>query len=291
MRRYRDEPKTRVGVGTGRGWSWGGDWEVPRHDIIDATTISAFLNCWSSVILAKDNTKYKGAVITPDYSAPSLFPQRGKESLPAYLTLGAGRKPEQQVQIVTERIVFKATAVEGLRAIAASEHVPKPSRFEATACFIWKHCMAASGAIRGSRLPSLMCFPADIRRRMVPPLPRYSVGNILSMLLTDKYCTDGPGELDGLVSLLRKALERFKDKFVPELQGPELYEAVSQSLQEIYGYATIRNFKNVTFLLDGAKEGDIDAWVTLDQREMDVLDENMEFLAFASLNPPIMINT
>ncbi|KAK2965667.1 hypothetical protein RJ640_007673 [Escallonia rubra] len=297
-----------------------------RHDIIDATTISAFLNCWSSIILAKDNTKNIGAVITPDFSAPSLFPQRGKESLPAYLTLGAGRKPEQQVQIVTKRIVFKATAVEGLRAIAASEHVPKPSRFEATACFIWKHCMAASGAIRGSRLPSLMCFPADIRRRMVPPLSGHLVGNILSMLLTDKYSTDGPAELDGLVSLLRKALERFKDKFVLGLQGPELYEAVSQSLQEIYGYATIRNtnaymfnswcdmgltevdlgwgkpawvsfiggasrFKNVTFLLDGAKEGDIDAWVTLDQREMDVLEENLEFLAFASLNPPVMINT
>ncbi|KAK3033332.1 hypothetical protein RJ639_034179 [Escallonia herrerae] len=257
-----------------------------RHDIIDATTISALLNCWSSIILAKDNTKYKGAVFTPDYSAPSLFPQRGKESLPAYLTLGAGRKPEPEVQIVTKRIVFKATAVEGLRAIAASEHVPKPSRFEATACFIWKHCMAASGAIRGSRLPSLMCFPADIRRRMVPPLPRYSVGNILSMLLTDKYCTDGPAELDGLVSLLRKALERFKDKFVPGHQGPELYEAVSQSTQDLHGSVSTRNanpyvfnswcdmglnevdlgwgkpawvsfiggasrFKNVTFLFDG----------------------------------------
>ncbi|KAK2965662.1 hypothetical protein RJ640_007668, partial [Escallonia rubra] len=48
---------------------------------------------------------------------------------------------------------------------------------------------------------------------------------------------------------------------------------------------------NMIFLLDGAKEGDIDAWVALDQREMDVLEENLEFLAFASLNPPIMLST
>ncbi|KAK3033331.1 hypothetical protein RJ639_034178 [Escallonia herrerae] len=139
-------------------------------------------------------------------------------------------------------------------------------------------------------------------------------------------CTGGPAELDGLVSLLRKALDRLKDKLVPDLEGPELYKAVSQSIQEIHGYASIRNAnpdvfnnwcdmdltevdlgwgkpawvsfiggasrsKNVTFLLDGAKEGDIDAWVTLDQREMDVLEEDLEFLDFASMNPPIMIST
>ncbi|KAK3033336.1 hypothetical protein RJ639_034183 [Escallonia herrerae] len=295
------------------------------HTIIDATTISAFLNCWSSIILAKDAARCKVSVITPDYSAPSLFPQTDKESLPPHLTLGAGRKPEPELRIVTKRIVFKATAVEGLRALAASEHVPRPSRFEATACFIWKHCMAASSIIRGSQVPSFMGFSADVRRRMVPPLSRHSVGNLLWMLLTER-CTDCSAEFDGLVSLLRKALNRFQSKFVPRLQGPEMYEAVSQSIQEIYGDASIRNanpyafvswcnmgfnevdlgwgkpawvsfiggasrFKNVTFLLDGAKEGEIDAWVTLDQREMDILEANPEFLAFASLNPPIMVNS
>ncbi|KAK3022779.1 hypothetical protein RJ639_045802 [Escallonia herrerae] len=294
------------------------------HKIIDATTIGAFLNCWSSIILAKDTTRCEGAVITPDYSASSLFPQRDKESLPAFFTSGARRKAEADLQSVTKRIVFKATAVEGLRAIAASKHVPKPSRFEAISCFIWKHCMAASSLIRGSQVPSFMFFTADIRRRMVPPLSRHLVGNILATLLTDK-CTGGPTELDGLVSLLRKALDRFKDKFVTGLQGPELYEVVSQSIQEIY--ASIGNanpyvfsswcnmgltevdlgwgkpawvsfmgggsrFTNhLTILLDGAKEGDVEAWVTLDQREMDVLQENLEFLAFASVNPPVMINT
>ncbi|KAK2990764.1 hypothetical protein RJ640_007434 [Escallonia rubra] len=203
------------------------------HKIIDATTIGSFLNCWSSIILAKDATRCEGAVITPDYSASSLFPQRDKESLPAFFTSGARRKAEADLESVTKRIVFKATAVEGLRAIAASKHVPKPSRFEAISCFIWKHCMAASSLVRGSQVPSFMFFTADIRRRMVPPLSRHLVGNILATLLTDK-CTGGPTELDGLASLLRKALDRFKDKFVTGLQGPELYEVVSQSIQEIY---------------------------------------------------------
>ncbi|KAK2984382.1 hypothetical protein RJ640_029587 [Escallonia rubra] len=294
------------------------------HKIIDATTIGAFLNCWSSIILAKDTTRCKGAVITPDCSAASLFPQRDRESLPAFFTSGARRKAEAELPSVTKRIVFKATAVEGLRAIAASEHVPKPSRFEATSCFIWKHCMTASSLIRGSQVPSFMFFTADIRRRMVPPLSRHLVGNIFLTQLTDK-CTGGPAELDGLVSLVRKALDRFKDKFVPGLQGPELYESVSQSIQETYasignanpyvfsswcnmGLAEVdlgwgkpawvsfiggasRFTNNLTVLLDGAKEGDVEAWVTLDQREMDVLQENLEFLAFASLNPPVMINS
>ncbi|KAK2993929.1 hypothetical protein RJ640_026577 [Escallonia rubra] len=294
------------------------------HKIIDGTTISAFLNCWSWIILAKDTTRCKGAVITPDYSASSLFPQRDKESLAAFLTSGVGRKPEPELQSVTKRIVFKATAVEGLRAIAANEHVPKPSRFEAISCFIWKHCMAASSLIRGSQVPSFMQFTADIRRRMRPPLSPHLVGNIFSTLPTDK-CTGGPAELDELVCLSRKALDRFKDNFVPGLQGPELYEAVSQSIQETYasiGNATHYSFSswcnmglsevdlgwgkpawvsfiggvswfktNLTILMDGAKEGDVEAWVSLDQREMDVMQENPEFLAFASLNPPVMINS
>ncbi|KAK3028747.1 hypothetical protein RJ639_037770 [Escallonia herrerae] len=53
----------------------------------------------------------------------------------------------------------------------------------------------------------------------------------------------------------------------------------------------VSGFKNGVYLLDGAKIGDIDAWVTLDQHEMDVLEANPEFLAFVSLNPPIMIST
>ncbi|KAK2965666.1 hypothetical protein RJ640_007672 [Escallonia rubra] len=211
--------------------------------------------------------------------------------------------------------------------MSAGKHMRDGSRDPRIAPEAAMQCFQMKQAVASKRLGLGTCSLAAMALR---PSTAVALKTILFVTIctccSDKQCTGGPAELDGLVSLLRKALDRLKDKFVPGLEGPELYEAMSQSIQEIHGYASIRNanpyvfnnwfdmdltevdlgwgkpawvsfiggasrYKNVTFLLDGAKEGDIDACVTLDQREMDVLEADPEFLAFATLNLPIMIST
>ena len=128
-----------------------------------------------------------------------------------------------------------------------------------------------------------------------------------------------------LVRLEREAIEKIKDEFVPKLQSNGGYETVRESLEELKETCSDKSlnpytisswcktglnevdfgwgkpvwvslmpgidvpFKNVVVLLDGETNDEIEAWITLDHQEMPILERGHEFLAFASLNPPVSV--
>lgn len=139
---------------------------------------------------------------------------------------------------------------------------------------------------------------------------------------------DNDAEVDEkqLVELLREAIEKVKHEFVPKLFSRGGYETVRDSLIELTQMCSDKNLnpytisswcktgiseidfgwgkplwvallhgeleidiKNVAVLMDGEETESIDAWITLDKREMRVLESDNEFLRFASLNPPVSI--
>lgn len=119
---------------------------------------------------------------------------------------------------VIRRFVFDGRAIKSLQDKARSEHVPNPTHVEAVSIFIWKHCMATSVVAWGTHQPSVLSFLVDLRRRMVPPLSEYSVGNIIWKIMTCSQTQDEI-DVDGLVTLFRAAMEENREVTVPKIQS------------------------------------------------------------------------
>ncbi|KAM7480919.1 hypothetical protein LguiB_005502 [Lonicera macranthoides] len=293
------------------------------HFIIDAGTIGMFLKCWSQIARKNECTSCS---ICP---AVSMFPQGSEESMPDWLSTAIEFSLSREGRGTTKRFVFDGSAISALKEKTKSEAVPNPSRVEAVSCFIWKHLMATSEAVWGFKQPSALLQATDLRRRMVPAVSsELSVGNILwlSIARYDNTTTYNDVEVEKqLVGLEREAIQKIKDEFLPKLQSNGGYTTICEALEELHDKCSDKSltpytfsswcktgldevdfgwgkpvwvsfmpgidvpFKNVVILMDGETNEKIEAWITLDHREMPVLERDHEFLAFASLNPPVSI--
>ncbi|PSR98504.1 Vinorine synthase [Actinidia chinensis var. chinensis] len=295
------------------------------HKVIDATTMTSFFTCWSSI--------HRGSQVDSDSdctSAASLFPPN--ESLPTDLTLMKATSLFREGKCIIQRYVFTAEALSAMKAKSTSQRVPNPTRIEALTCFLWKHGMAASRATwGGSPQPSILCCIVDLRRRLVPLLSKNAIGNILWKVITQ--CDKEESlQLDKLVAKLRATLKKTRDGIASKLQGEMGYYQTCKLLEEFrntcarykdvlnpYALSSLCNMglnqvdfgwgkpiwvssaggevdsdmKNFVRLMDGVGKDEIDAWVALDKREMLELERDPEFLALATPNPgiPILFST
>ena len=82
---------------------------------------------------------------------------------------------------VTIRFVFHASAIATLKVQATCSCVQHPRHVEVVSAFIWKHAMAASRENNGFQFqkPSILTHAVNLRRKLEPPLPEYSTGNLL----------------------------------------------------------------------------------------------------------------
>ncbi|CAL5376605.1 unnamed protein product [Camellia sinensis] len=235
---------------------------------------------------------------------------------------------------IMQRFVFDSEAISTLKAKATSGRVPNPTRVEVTSAFIWKHAMAASRVVWGMQQPSILNQQMDLKRRiLVTSSSKYSVGNLLWKVVA--HC-DAVAEdeeimsLNGLVGLLRDAIEKTRDNILPKLQrgdegGDEILSNFVQELREVceskknlnpymfsswcklgfnevdFGWgnptwissvgARVDSIhKNNICLIEVGLDDKIEAWLILDEREMAVLERDQEFLQFASMNPPIILS-
>ncbi|KAM7505192.1 hypothetical protein LguiB_004096 [Lonicera macranthoides] len=294
------------------------------HLICDVVTLTSFMKCWSGITRESANQ-----VVYPIFSAAEPFLQGEEALLPADDTSYVIERSllRSEGYAVIRRFVFDGHTIKSLQDKARSEHVPNPTRVEAVSMFIWKHCMAASVVASGTHQPSVLSFLVDLRRRMVPPLSEYLLGNIVWKIMTCSQTQDEI-DVDGLVTLFRAAMEENREVTVPKIQNnggqvavlnyfeelKEMCRDTNLILYNISSWCRIGlnevdfgwgkrvwvsqvgakylglNCANSAMLLDGDAAGDnIELWLILDHREMAVLETDPEFLAFASPNPRILI--
>ncbi|GMP36438.1 hypothetical protein CsSME_00008573 [Camellia sinensis var. sinensis] len=291
------------------------------HKIIDGATLGTFLKCWASNSIARSGISRSSHSLTPTTSASSSTVATSE----AILMEGKG---------IMQRFVFDSEAISTLKAKATSGRVPNPTRVEVTSAFIWKHAMAASRVVWGMQQPSILNQQMDLKRRiLVTSSSKYSVGNLLWKVVA--HC-DAVAEdeeimsLNGLVGLLRDAIEKTRDNILPKLQrgdegGDEILSNFVQELREVceskknlnpymfsswcklgfnevdFGWgnptwissvgARVDSIhKNNICLIEVGLDDKIEAWLILDEREMAVLERDQEFLQFASMNPPIILS-
>ncbi|GMJ08811.1 hypothetical protein like AT3G26040 [Hibiscus trionum] len=285
------------------------------HKIIDASTIAAFLRTWAAFSLGSN-----GEIPDFDLSWPSsqLFPPIESNSMSSNtelkgLLFNEGRRR-------TRSFVFDANAIATLKSKARSKGLEHPSRVVSLNAFIWKHAMQAYTSVSGTRKPAILCQPVSIRQKMKPRLPDYSIGNLFLLPITTYNSIGKDTELTELAYLVREAAKSVANdshdllqvsKTITEQQS-QIAEMVSKGNAEFYtsvswlnhldgkddfgwGEPTLFSIPGVDshnreycncFILKRARQHDaIEAWVTLSDEAMGFLEDDHEFLAFASPNP------
>ncbi|WCJ19290.1 HXXXD-type acyl-transferase family protein [Euphorbia peplus] len=284
------------------------------HKLIDGLTGRAFLTSWACICRGDFN-----GVIHPNLEqASEFFPPR--VSVPEnHLSLMESLW-FTEASYVARRFVFNSKAIEMLRAKANG----KISRVETLSCFIWKCCMTASKALSGSAKPSILVEAVNLRTLSKPPMSNSSTGNIFWWATAVADPSDEKKtELGDLMKLLSEGIALYKTDYTESFQGNDGFETMSDYCNQledlfasekpdIFAFTTWCNqgfnklnygwgepfwtgilgkvgpsFRNLTIFIETKDGKGIEAWINLDKERMALLENDPEFLAFASPNPKI----
>ncbi|KAJ8766034.1 hypothetical protein K2173_020550 [Erythroxylum novogranatense] len=287
------------------------------HKIVDGQTLKAFINSWAAI--SRGNP---GDVVQPDLNETSLFfPPR--DSFPRnHMSLMENLWFEED-NYVTRRFVFDAKAIATLKAKSKVKPEAKPTTIEVLTCFIWKSGMNASKAITVSPKASILVEALNLRPRTKPPMSSAFIGNVFWWAIAVANPSDTNTELAELVDLLHESIALYNTDFTHALQGDSGFEAISEfcnQLEELFStekpdifaftswlhiglhqlnfgwgepiwFANIGKagpaFRNLTVFVETKDGKGIEAWITMDEKRMSILEKDVEFLAFAHPNKKI----
>ncbi|XP_074286913.1 limonoid 21-O-acetyltransferse-like [Silene latifolia] len=290
--------------------------------VLDGTSQVSFLKYWAAI--AANSRRNRDSIIvppTPDFDAVAIaFPPRATVGSWVFENNSHEDKAsDKEERLIAKNFVFSKQAISQLREMAASTEVPKPTRVEALAGFVWEHCVAAASSARtplatSDHNPSIMSVVVNMRPRIKPPLSTSVVGNLVTS--ASAHAKEGRMRLPELVKEIHTAVSNISDT-IESYQGgkniealvadvgpvvhyiPGLYGVSSWTqfgLDEIdFGFGkpkwasptngilapTSRNF--IYFVVDTNGDG-IEVWLYLVEKEMKNLESNKKFLAFACPN-------
>ncbi|XP_052206942.1 BAHD acyltransferase BIA1-like [Diospyros lotus] len=232
---------------------------------------------------------------------------------------------------ILRRFVFDGDAIKALKIKATSQLVPYPSSSQVISSLIWTRAMVASTTVKGSQNPSTLVFAVNMRPRMASPLSENAFGNIfwLTSAHHNAAHTSENDELQIVVGLVKEAVEKQDSNFIQSMQGDEGFDNIRKLMEEreevyakgrpgMYMVSDLRSFKlseldfgwgkpiwvsrvwgfptsvfvNRVFLAESSVNGGgMKAWVHLDEPEMAILEQDPEFLSYASSNPGFLVPT
>ncbi|KAL1533422.1 stemmadenine O-acetyltransferase-like [Salvia divinorum] len=281
------------------------------HRVVDGAALSFFLKSWANTAA---NVK---SSLAPDFSASRLFPVDGSWLRDASMVMWGSLF--KKGKFVTNRFVFGSVSVALLKARATAVGGSSPTRVEAVSGFIWKHAMAAYAERFGSKNePSLLTHLVNLRTRAAPKFSQESLGNLI--WIASAMC-EGEGDLGlpALVDEVRRSISGVDGQCVKKLGGEggsktmlkfikEIEQVGSENVHHLgfsswcklgfyevdFGWGTpvwVSSidtsgpcFMNLVVLIDTRSGDGMEAWVTLEEQEMAVLEHDQEFTSFASLN-------
>ncbi|CAA0831154.1 HXXXD-type acyl-transferase family protein [Striga hermonthica] len=282
------------------------------HKILDGVGLSTFLRSWACSASSPEEKN----PARPDLSAPSIFPAADVSLRDSSMAMWGSLMREGR--FVTRRFVFDGSRIEILKELAAAGSTrDRPTRIEAVSGFIWKCAAAASEERFGHKRPSFVTHLVNLRKRASPNLPQESFGNLLWLASAQNTRVVNENvEFSELVGEVRKSISRIDGDFVKEMQCGEGLKFMRTCLEEIrklgsedhvdhYGFSSWCKlgfydvdfgwgrpvwvssidasgpfFMNLIILVDRRFDDGIEAWVTLDEEEMAILEELL-FLALA----------
>nr|GEW56136.1 vinorine synthase-like [Tanacetum cinerariifolium] len=258
-------------------------------------------------------------VVYPNLTAPTLFPAKSLWLKDTAMFISQSVLKEGKCR--TKRFVFSSDAIATLKAEVTGHGVQKPTRVEVITALIWKCAMAASKEACGYQNTSRLTHFVNLRRKLESKTSKDFICNMV--WISNAVCQASyEPTLHGMVNIVRESISKVDADFVNKAQGNEGYIAMQKSLQEMgeigsvgpinnYSFTSWCNmgfydidfgwgkpswvtgfvgdgvpvFLNLVTLMDTKCGGGIEAWVNLDERDMENLQGNKELLAYASLDP------
>ncbi|XP_048425680.1 BAHD acyltransferase At5g47980-like isoform X2 [Pyrus x bretschneideri] len=293
------------------------------HKVADASTLSKFINRWAAIALGSPRT-IDVVPLVAFGAASSLFPPLDFLSSPPAPTPTRDMKFDIKERCTTRRFVFDGSKIAALKSEAASASVPNPTRVEVVSALIWKCAKEASRSNLGSVRPSSWCQTVNMRKVLAQTLAdKDLLGNVVGLVAakTEESSSEAHDhDLRSLVTILRKGIEEFKEKYRNGVRGEEFCQLFMENVNLIMkkddtdSYSSTSwcrfplyesNFgwgkpswvfissvgsKNSIVLLD-ARDGDgIEASLTFNEEDMSMFESNEELLEYASLNPSVICN-
>ncbi|KAB1214458.1 Acetyl-CoA-benzylalcohol acetyltransferase [Morella rubra] len=278
----------------------------------DGISMTTFFNAWA--------TACRGAgineVIRPSFDLASFFPPR-EITVPLDLPSLHAKKSKA---VTTKRFVFNGTAISRLKDIARGDAddptLPKSqqySRVVVVTALMWKALIGVAQARHGRLRPSLVRHPVNMRGRTALPIPDNSCGN---------FCVDANARFGGeseskmelhvLAGLVDGAIRnRVADCLKPQ-NGDDLVSVVTNFPREPGGerdetdmikfsswcrfpiyeadfgwgkpiwVSGVHKPVEIVTLMD-TKDGDgIEAWASLDEKDMLLFQKHPDIIAFTS---------
>ncbi|MCL7046194.1 hypothetical protein MKW94_018550 [Papaver nudicaule] len=145
------------------------------HKIADLATVTAFIRCWAQAAIGiRGTTSIISPIVSskwrPTFDSAALFPPVKQLISPSGVT--------STKRIISKRILFDAAMINSVREKLLALTVDKykcrrPTRVEVVSALIWKSFVTLDS------LPVKVKHAVNLRKRINPPLPDVSFGNIL----------------------------------------------------------------------------------------------------------------
>ncbi|XP_052736690.1 stemmadenine O-acetyltransferase [Vigna angularis] len=265
------------------------------HILLDAYSCSAFLKTWFAICKGS-----KEEISWPDFSsAASSFPPRNITGVRAGM-LNINKDSNIEENCTTRRFLFDHKAINELKSMSTCDET-KPTRYQVVSSFISKHMIVAIKEDKTRPMVSL--HVVDMRKRMGEPFSKGVVGNLLWPAL---FVLEGVNKNTEIIDL--------NDPYF--LWSDECAELMLEGIAENKPISLVftswgnMGFNEVDFgcgkpfwldqrggnkesipntvILMETRDG-IEAWITMPEKHISILEHDVDFLQFALLNPTILI--
>ncbi|CAN4084035.1 unnamed protein product [Withania somnifera] len=228
------------------------------HKIVDAYSISKFLNDWAAVTQDSD---FKPS---PQFEANSFFPLMDNPPLRVDFLR------DQHQPCVSRMCHFSSSSLDRLKDIVSmNSGVQNPTRLEVATAYIHKCGREASKANNSSLFkPSLTCRLMNL----CPPLPLNTIGN------------EDEIQVPHFIAQLRKAKQHLQDQLASRSPIEIKLEAAGKNILDMkYDFYLCSSLCHLgLYKADFGWDG-INALITLTEEDMSIFQSNNELLEYATL--------
>nr|AGT56097.1 cocaine synthase [Erythroxylum coca] len=268
----------------------------PSHKIADASSACTFVQSWASM------TTIGEVAPKPIFLEPSSSPPRSLRNAPMLTEIPG--------EFVKRRFVFPASKIAQLRTKTTGPSSPTGKQHMSDADLVmalFMKCaiLASRSLSKSSSGPYVLFQVVDLRKRVRPPLPANTIGNVVLYYTTQ--IEENQIELNELAGKFRKSLNEFcnlaansslneEPEFIIQgspycctnLCGFPFYEIDFGWGKPSWVTTELLWFRNI-IVLQKTKDGDgIELWVSMDEKEMALFEQDHDIIAYASNNPSVL---